>query len=258
LLRAEGFTDIRYVLTKNGPPYAQAFTRGEIDFGLRFVPGALRSLEAGVPITALAGIHPGCFRLFAHEPIRTVTDLKGKRVGIEDGLGSPPHLYVSMIAAHVGLDPQKDIKWVTTDDVANPMELFVQGEIDGLLATVPEFPELHARKIGHMIVDMAMDRPWSQYFCCIVVGQSDFVRQYPIATKRALRAMLKAADICATEPAQAARRLVDGGFAQHYDIQLQILTELPYNLWRELDAEDCGSTDFGCMSSGSSSRPPIS
>jgi NitT/TauT family transport system substrate-binding protein len=118
LLRAEGFTDVRYVLVKNGPPYAQAFERREIDFGLRFAPGAVRSLDAGVPITVLAGVHPGCFNLFVQEPIQTFTDLKGRQVGITDSLGSAPHLYVSIMAAHVGLDPENDINWVTTTSPA--------------------------------------------------------------------------------------------------------------------------------------------
>ena len=59
------------------------------------------------------------------------------------------------MAAHVGLDPEKDIEWITTDDVANPMELFVQGKIDAFLAFVTEFPELRARKFGRMILNMA-------------------------------------------------------------------------------------------------------
>jgi NitT/TauT family transport system substrate-binding protein len=238
LLRAEGFTDIRYVLTKNGPPYAQAFERREIDFGIRFAPGAVRSLDAGVPITVLTGVHPGCFQLFAHEGIRTFTDLNGKRIGFNEGPGSAEHLYVSIMAAHVGLDPEKDIGWVTTDDAASPFELFVQGKIDAYLAFVPEFPELRARRIGHVLVDMGMDRPWSQYFCCVLVGSTDFVRQYPVATKRAIRAILKATDLCATEPKRAARLLVEGGFAHHYETALQTVTDLPYNVWRELDPED--------------------
>jgi NitT/TauT family transport system substrate-binding protein len=238
LLRAEGFTDIRYVLVKNGPPYERAFARGEIDFGLRFAPGAVRSLDAGVPFTVLAGVHPGCFQLFAHEQIRTFADLKGKQVGINDALGTTPHVYVSLMAAHVGLDPKKDINWVTTDDVASPMKLFVQGRIDAFLAFVAEFPELRARKIGHVIVDMGMDRPWSQYFCCLLIGHTDFVRQYPVATKRAMRAILKATDLCATDPERAARQLLERGFAQHYDIALQMLTDVPYGVWRELDPED--------------------
>jgi NitT/TauT family transport system substrate-binding protein len=234
LLRAEGFTDTRYVLVKSGLPLTEAVAHGEIDFSLMFVPGVVRRLDAAVPITVLAGVHPGCFQLFVHEHIRTFTDLQGKQVGVAEGPGSAPHLYLSIMAAHVGLDPEKDINWVMSDD----MELFLQGKIDAYLAFVPEFPELRARKIGHVLVDMAMDRPWSQYFCCMLIGNTDFVRQYPIATKRAMRAILKATDVCATEPERAARQLLEGGFAQHYDVALQTLTDLPYNMWRELDPED--------------------
>jgi NitT/TauT family transport system substrate-binding protein len=238
LLSAEGFTDIRYISVQGGAAYTQAFARGEIDFGFNFAPGAALRLDASVPITVLAGIHPGCFELFVHEPIRTVADLRGKQVGINEPPDATQQLYVSIMAAHVGLDPQTDINWVTTDDVARPIELFVQGKIDAYLAFVPEPQQLRARKIGHVIVDMAMDRPWSHYFCCVVVGNTEFIRNYPVATKRALRAILKATDLCATEPERAARRLVEGGFAQHYDIALQVLTDLPYSVWRELDPED--------------------
>lgn len=238
LLPVEGFTDIRYVPVKSGLPLTQALARGEIDFSMMFAPGVVRRLDAGVPIRVVAGVHPGCFELFVHEHIRTFADLKGKQVGINDVLGSTPHLYVSIMAAHVGLDPQKDINWITLDEAANPMEVFIQGKIDAYLTFVPEPQELHARNIGRVMVDMARDRPWSQYFCCMLVGTADFVRQYPVATKRALRAILKATDLCATEPERAARQLVDGGFAQHYDYTLQVLTDLPYNVWRELDPED--------------------
>ena len=238
LLSAEGFTEIRYVSVQGGPAYSQAFEHRELDFGLMFAPGIVRRLDAGVPITVLAGIHPGCFELFAHEHIRGVADLKGKQVGIHEGPGSPPQLYVSIMAAHVGVDPEKEIKWITTDDVASPMELFVQGKIDAFLAFVPQPQQLRARKMGRAIVNMALDRPWSHYYCCMLVGEREFVRNYPVATKRAVRAILKATDLCATEPARVARRLVDEGFAQNYEYGLQILNELPYDVWRELDPED--------------------
>jgi NitT/TauT family transport system substrate-binding protein len=238
LLSAEGFTDIRYVPVQGGPAYTRAFERGELDFGLMFAPGVVRRLDAGVPIIALAGVHPGCFELFVHEHIGTFADLKGKQVGIDEGPGANMQLYVSIMAAHVGLDPQKDLNWVTTDDVASPMELFVRGEIDAFLAFVPQPQQLRAHRIGRVIVDMTRDRPWSQYYCCMVIAHTEFVRNYPVATKRVLRAILKATDLCATEPQHAGRRLVEGGFAQNYDYALQVLTDLPYNVWRELDPED--------------------
>jgi NitT/TauT family transport system substrate-binding protein len=53
-----------------------------------------------------------------------------------------------------------------------------------------------------------------------------------------VRAILKATDLCATEPERAARQLVERGFAQHYDVALQVLTDVPYSVWRELDPED--------------------
>jgi NitT/TauT family transport system substrate-binding protein len=239
LLRTEGFTDVQYVVTRNGPAFTEAFERGEIDFGFMFAPGAVRRLDDGIPITVVAGVHPGCFELFVHEPIRTVTDLKGKRVGVPDRRGAPPQLYVSIMAAHVGLDPEQDIDWITTDDVARPMELFLRGEVDAYLAFVHDFAELRERKIGRSILNMAMDKPWSQYFCCLWVGNADFVRQHPVATKRALRAVLKATDLCRTEPERAVRQMVDGAFIKvDPDSALQALNEIPWASWRELDPED--------------------
>ena len=89
-----------------------------------------------------------------------------------------------------------------------------------------------------MVVNSAVDRPWSQYFCCMVTGNREFVRTHPVATKRALRAILKAADLCALEPERAARFLVDKGYAQRYDYALQVMKDLPYGKWREYDPED--------------------
>jgi NitT/TauT family transport system substrate-binding protein len=126
LLRAEGFTDVRFVPVKFGSRLSEAFVTGSIDFDVMFAPEAIGRVDTGVPITALAGLHPGCFELFAHPPIRNFTELKGKRVGINDDLSSANHLYVSIMAAHVGLDPDKDILWITADNAPDPKELFVQ------------------------------------------------------------------------------------------------------------------------------------
>jgi NitT/TauT family transport system substrate-binding protein len=240
LLRAEGFTDIRYVPV-HGPKQAEMIARGELDFALWDAGSVVFRLDAGVPVTALAGVHPGCFELFAHEPIRTISDLKGKKVGI-DVLGSGKHRYVAVMAANVGLDPHKDIEWVegaALDPAALfPMELFIKQRVDAFLGFPPEPQELRARKVGHVILNTTTDKPWSQYFCCMLVGSNEFIHNYPVATKRVLRAILKANDICAAEPERAAQQLVDRGFAQNYDHSLQTLAELPYASWREFDPED--------------------
>src|SRR5208283_479339 len=236
LLRAEGFTDIRYVDMPNPTGAIEAAARGEIDFGWNYAINYVAAIDAGAPVTLLAGVHVGCYELFGEAGIRGIADLKGKSVGVQ-ALGSTGNLLVSMMAAHVALDPAKDIHWVT-DPSVKPLELFVEGKIDAFLGFPPEPQDLRARKIGHVIFSIAVDRPWSQYFCCMLLGDRDYVRKYPVATKRVLRAILKATDLCATEPARVARSLVDGGFTLRYEYALQALREIPYNNWREYDAED--------------------
>ena len=232
LLRAEGFTDIRYVAPTKGVQVAS----GEIDFDLESAAWLAAHLDAGDPITALAGMHVGCFELFAHEPIRNISDLRGKSVGVQR-LGSSSHMLISIMVAHVGLDPHTDINWIANPDF-DFKELFADGKVDAFLAAPPKSQELRARKIGRVILNSVTDRPWSDYFCCLVFGNRAFVRDHPIATKRYLRAVLKAADICATEPETAARRLIDGRFTDRYEYTLQTLTELSYDKWREFDSED--------------------
>jgi NitT/TauT family transport system substrate-binding protein len=53
-----------------------------------------------------------------------------------------------------------------------------------------------------------------------------------------VRAILKATDVCATEPERAARILVDQDISRSYDYTLQTMKDLPYNQWRELDPTD--------------------
>ena len=232
LLRAEGFTDIRYV--DMAPGVATSLSKA--DFTLNYAPNFVRQIDAGDPVMLLAGVMVGCFELFANERVRSIAELKGKSVGVQ-ALGSLGNTLAIMMAAHVGLDPGKDIHWVA-DPAVKPIDLFVQGKIDAFLGFPPEPQDLRARHIGRVIVNSATDRPWSQYFCCLLGGNREYVRMHPVATKRVVRAMLKAADLCATEPERAARRLVDGGFTTRYDYALQTLNELPYDKWREYDAED--------------------
>ena len=146
------------------------------------------------------------------------------------------------MAAHVGLDPHKDIEWVEGSAINPmalfPMELFAEQEVDAFLGFPPEPQELRARGTGRVILNTTTDKPWSQYFCCILVGNREFIRNHPVATKRVVRATLKANDICAAEPERAAKRLVDAGFTERYDYALEALTDIPYAQWREFDPED--------------------
>ena len=72
----------------------------------------------------------------------------------------------------------------------------------------------------------------------MLAANREYVRKHPVATKRALRAIVKAADLCTSEPARVARQIVDAGFTARYDYALQTLKEIPYARWREYNPED--------------------
>ena len=163
-----------------------------------------------------------------------IRDLKGKTVAVPE-LGSAHHVFVATMAAHVGIDPKREINFVS-HPAAESMQLLAEGKVDAMMGFPPDPQELREKKIGHVIVNSGLDRPWSQYFCCIAAAHRDFVRNHPVATKRALRAILKATHFCAAEPERAARLIADKGY--RYDYSLQTMKEIQYARWRDFDAED--------------------
>ena len=78
LLRAEGFTEIRYVSLPKSFTTPELVARGEIHFANTFAGTLVAHMDRGLPVTALAGVHSGCYELFAHEPIRTISELQGQ------------------------------------------------------------------------------------------------------------------------------------------------------------------------------------
>jgi len=235
LLRAEGFTDVTYVDFPGGP-VSEFLAAAKADISLNFVGPNLIRLDQGDPVVFLAGVHVGCFEAIATERVKRIIDLKGKTAGVAS-LNGADHVFFACIAAQVGLNPQKDITWAVNPP-EDSVRLLTEGKIDAFLGFPPTAQELRAKKIGHVLVNSAVDRPWSQYFCCLATSSREFVRKHPVATKRALRAILKAADLCAQEPERAARGLVDRKYMSRYDLALQVLKELPYNRWRDYNPED--------------------
>jgi NitT/TauT family transport system substrate-binding protein len=233
LLRLEGFTEVEYV-------------EKEITIGATLLKAADIAIFGGPsllpvidtqPVVALAGLHPGYWELFANARVQAVGDLKGKTVAIA-AIGSADHVFLSSILAYIGVDPRTDVQWVISGKISESMRLFVDGKVDAFLAFPVQPQDLQARKIGRVILNTTVDRPWSEYFCCMIAANRDFVAKHPVATRRALRAMLKVTDICAQEPERAARFLVAKGYESRYEVALEVLKSLPYGRWRESNPED--------------------
>jgi len=237
LLRLEGFSEVEY--TESDQNLAgDMLVVNRADVTVESPPTLLPSLDAGKSVVVLSGIHGGCYELFGNERVRAIRDLKGKRVAVGTVGATPDYFWVSAIVAYVGMDPRKDINWVEGKTFDGTMKLFIDGKADAFLGFPPQPQELRAKKIGHVIVNTAQDRPWEQYYCCMIAARPEFAKKNPVATKRAVRAILKATDMCVREPERVARYIVAKGYEPRYDIALEVIKSLSYNRWRTYDLED--------------------
>lgn len=236
LLRLEGFTEIQYHEIDRTIS-TEILTENLADMTVTAPPELMPALDRGAPIVILASIHGGCFELLAHDHVRAVHDLKGKRIAV-NAIGSLEYYFLASMLAYVGINPRKEVEWLDSKTFERVRRDFVEKRADAFLAFPPDAQELREQKIGHVIVNTAQDRPWEPYYCCMPTVRSDFARQYPVATKRALRAILKATDICASDPERAAKYVVAKQIYPRYDIALDVMKSVPYKRWRTHNPED--------------------
>ena len=238
LLREEGITDIQYIEQKIDQG-EEDILAGRVDFTADFTANSLRVVAPGDPIDFISGFHIGCYSLIGSDRIKSVRDLKGKKVWAWENVMASPNVFFKAFVAYVGLDPEKDVEYVEcSKDEA--IELFKRGKIDAFMSFPPGPQQLRAAGIGHTLVDTNVDRPWSQYYCCMILGRRDFIRNNPIATRKVIRSILRANDLVSQDPAMAAQLLVDRKLrkADDQEFMAQSLGEIPYDKWRDYSPED--------------------
>jgi NitT/TauT family transport system substrate-binding protein len=236
MLHLEGITEVEYV--PFGTRYIpEALAASKADMSMWNAMEFLPYMDGNKPVVVLAGIHAGCFEVFGNERVHSIRDLKGKTAAIMYH-GGGDHILLSSMLAYVGINP-REVNWLPgTASLLDAVDAFATGKADAVVGFAQQPIEMRARKLGQVIVNTTTDRPWSQYFCCMLGANREFVQRYPVTTKRALRAILKAADICDSEPLRVARFLSDKLYEPRYPIGLEVVKSLPYNRWREANPED--------------------
>src|SRR5207245_7512182 len=155
------------------------------------------------------GIHRGCVRVQAgvNSNIRTVKDLRGKRIGVP-GMGTPPFIFANRVLGANGIDPSKEITWLVFP--AGELGLALdKGEVDAVADSEPIGSLLLADGKVRNIADQAADVPYKDEYCCAVLVNGKFLAKNPKATAAATRALLKGAKWVEANPAAAARLSVE-------------------------------------------------
>lgn len=192
--------------------YKDVLALGGYDITHHLVMYFLKPIEQGLDVKFTGGIHRGCLRVQApiNSSIRSVKDLRGKRIGVP-GMGTPPFIFANRVLGANGIDASKEITWLVypTGELGLALD---KGEVDAIADSEPIGSMLVAQGKVRNIADQAADLPYSNEYCCAVIVNGRFLARNPKASAAATRALLKAAKWVETNPVAAAKLSVEGNY----------------------------------------------
>lgn len=193
----------------------------------------LKGVEKGSDIKITGGVHTGCLRVQVPigSPIKSVADLKGKRIGVQTHIGSPPYMFACRTLAAIGIDPSQEAKQVTWIAMDGGMlgQRMEKGELDAVCTADPIGTILEGTKQVRTIADQATDVPYADEYCCAVVVNGEFARTRPEAAAKTTKAILKAAKWVQENPKDAAELgVIKKYVAASAAINTQALMHLKY------------------------------
>lgn len=209
--------------------YKDVLALGGYDVTHHLVMYFLKPVEQGLDVKFTGGIHRGCLRVQASTKgnIRTVADLRGKRIGVP-GMGTPPFIFANRVLGANGIDPSKEITWIVFP--AGELGLALdKGEVDAVADSEPIGSLLLAQGKVRNVADQANDAPYASEYCCAVLVNGKFLARNPKATAGATRALLKAAKWVEANPKAAAKLSVEAGYlASTVDMNTVAIANLRY------------------------------
>jgi NitT/TauT family transport system substrate-binding protein len=211
----------------------EGLASGQFHANHTLVMYALKGIEKGSDIKITAGVHTGCLRVQVSPGslIKSVAELKGKRIGVPTNIGSPPAMFASRVLAAAGIDPAveaKEVTWVATEPGLLGQRL-QQGELDAIATSDPIGTILEGTNITRTIADQAKDQPYADEFCCAVVVNGEFARKNPAAAAKVTKAILKGAKWVQENPKAAAEMGVEKKYiTAKVEINTQALMQLKY------------------------------
>jgi NitT/TauT family transport system substrate-binding protein len=189
--------------------YKDVLALGGYDITHHLVMYFLKPIEQGLDVKFTGGIHRGCLRVQAKASsnIRTIEDLRGKRIGVP-GMGTPPFIFANRVLGAHGIDPRTEIHWIVFP--AGELGLALdKGEVDAVADSEPIGSMLLAQGKVRNVADQAADAPYKDEYCCAVIVNGKFLAKNPKASAAATRALLKAAKWVEANPVAAAQLSVE-------------------------------------------------
>jgi len=202
---------------------------GKIHMGQQPVVMFLKPIEEGLDAKMAAGVHKGCLRIQAppNGPIKTVADLKGKKIGVP-GMGTPPFIFANRVLGRNKIDPRTGVEWRVFP--SGELGLALQkGEVDAVATAEPIGSLLLSEGKVQNIADLGVDPHYADEYCCNLMLNGTFANTNREKCGAAVRAILKGAKWVQTNPRAAARLSVEKNYlASNPELNAKVLGALLY------------------------------
>lgn len=177
------------------------------------------SIQQGMDLKVIGGLHKGCIKLVLppNSPIKTVADLKGKNIGVDE-IGGTPMSVASVLLSQAGIDPQKGVTWKPY-----PLDQLTQavskGEVDAFAAWDP-YGALAVKNNKYTVLsDISTDPLFAGKSCCFLYSTQKQIDANPDKVAAIARAYQKATEWIKKNPEETAKIEIDKKYVASDDVK---------------------------------------
>ncbi len=207
-----------------GQKVYEALLAGDADLIAVSYGSMMKINQQGKEIISVANITKNClFHLVAQEGIHSLSDLKGKRIGVPK-VGEEVTAVIRAALKRQGIDPDKDVKWVSVGIQGTMIAAMKRGEIDAVGA-VGEWRDHLLRAVPgtHVLIDYSKTADLDKYLGATtyplahVQITAEFREKYPETTQRLVNAVMKSLHFIATHTSEECIDIVKEQYWQEAD-----------------------------------------
>ncbi len=188
-----------------------------------------QSIENGVNVSVVEGLHKGCIKFLvkADSSIKTVNDLKGKKIAIDE-VGGTPHQVAALWLEKAGISAdqaKKEVTFLPFEEGNLEIEALRSGDVD-VAALWDPFASIQA-KTGEFreIFDLATDPLFADHYCCFLYASNKWINEKPEQVAALLRAYRAAQNWIADNIDEAVNIIADKKYSS-IDDKKEIAAEL--------------------------------
>jgi NitT/TauT family transport system substrate-binding protein len=175
------------VIRMNANVAINALASGDTDYTMIF-GSVVRAAIRGLPMKVVASLIDGSTHALITRPeFKTAKDLRGKTLGIQ-AYGATDQVAAMMMLKHLGVDPEKEIKFVALGPAAGRLAALKEGVVEVAVISPPGDEE--GRKMGFNVLARAYE-----LFSFPFVGlgtNTRKIKERPDEVKRTIKALIKA------------------------------------------------------------------